>query len=171
MSTRSHLRVIDTLNPAAFNPALGQPGDLVLDMTGATQGCWQIRRTAPNTNELVQLGSPYTPPAIDTAVLVATSTGAGQRTLTWTLRDGTGAIRAFCGVSVMVACDLAIAADILAGRGVLFGSAESQAFTGQTDAAGQVSLSITGTTAENILSVFNSISVAPVSAFNSTVIP
>lgn len=54
MSTRDHGRVIDA-NPLTFDPAEGQPGDIVVDMSGAVRGAALIARSGPTTNVLQQL--------------------------------------------------------------------------------------------------------------------
>lgn len=143
-------------------------GDCFVDPTGGEPGFAMVM--GPNgAHTLFRVASQTIGP--DTLTAASTSTGAGNRTLTFTLRDALGVVQPNRVVGLSLVGSGVIAVARTTGSGIVQATAQEAWLWGRTGAGGVFAVSITGTAADTVDYVASNVSANPGSAAAQVVIP
>lgn len=159
-------------NPAAYTvPSTGVgTGAIVADDQGANPGASIVLNTSPTVKvafPLVLGGDSQR----DAFTLVESSSGAGVRSLQWTIRTAAGVARAGVGVVLALGSEEPMTVALNEGVVLLVGNANNVHVNGVADGAGVLGVTVTAPSATEITWVLSDISSNPRSQFGATVIP
>lgn len=124
------------------------PGDFLTDYSGTTPGMWRCQ-VSGGVNTWVQVGEPYTPPAQDVITLTTSSTGAGNRTLTFTVTQG-GSAAVSRGLVCGLEAELAISPTALTGSAILLAVPNLLHFIGRASAGGVFAVTLEGQSGDSV---------------------
>lgn len=145
----ANLPTLRQIAPSAANPngAGVGIGDVFMDPTGAEPGFAIVQGPlGAQTLRLYAVSSP----GRDVLSVVSSSTGAGNRTLTFTLRDALAALKPGAPFGLLLVGSGVIAVALTVGTGGVFASAAQAFVTGVTGGAGTFVVSVTGVAAATL---------------------
>lgn len=164
--------VIINGNPNTY-PLTGLPaGAMILDMTGAVPGVALVVRSGPTTNSRYLLASTADLGGTDTVEVSESSSGAGVRSLAFSVKDSAGDARVGAPFEVILVSDDAVnEVTITAGNALVIGSTNQRLVKGVTNDTGGLTVRIATDAGVEVGYFANSVSATPGSLGGSTVVP